>query len=84
MFEDDTFIRVRELQRIDIKPDEVLVVQLGIDGMNDEQIRQYCHDVAVALKTELPEAKMIITTVSKQNPIEFITVKQSEIDEPAS
>lgn len=75
IFQDDEFIRVRDIQRIKVDPDELLIVKLGVEGMNQEQIEQYVHDVALTLRDNLPGLKMMITTVTNQNPFDLFAIK---------
>ncbi len=75
IFQDDEFIRVRDLQRIDIKPGEMLVARLGVEGMKKDQIEQYVNNIAVHLKNNLPGIKIMITTVTSQNPFDLYAIK---------
>ena len=75
VFENDEFIRIRELQRIDIQPDELLVAKLGVEGMTMDQIHEYCNSVGENLRKSLPTTKIMITTVTKQNPFDLFAIR---------
>ena len=81
VFQDDEFIRVRELQRIDIKPDELLVAKLGVEGMNMEQIHEYCAAVGRTLRENLPTTKIMITTVTNQNPFNLYSIRIADVEQ---
>jgi hypothetical protein len=81
IFKGDEFIRVRDLQKINVEQDELLVAKLGVEGMNQEQIEQYVKHVAQTLRDNLPGMKIMITTVSAQNPFDLFAVKAAELVE---
>ena len=81
VFQDDEFIRVRELQRISVEPDELLVAKLGVEGMTMEQIHEYCASVGRTLRENLPTTKIMITTVTKQNPFDLYSIRIADVEE---
>ena len=80
VFQDDEFIRVRELQKIDVKPDELLVAKLGVEGMSMEQIHEYADAVGKSLRENLPTTKIMITTVTKDNPFDVFSIRVADVD----
>lgn len=79
VFDPEDRAKIREVEKITIGEGECLVVKLGVDGMVDHQIQDYCNQVAVSLNELLPGAKIMLTTVTHENPIDFLVVSEENI-----
>jgi hypothetical protein len=77
----DQTIDVRELRKISLKPDEVLLIKLGVEGMNKGQIEAYCSNVGSVFRENLPKTRMIVTTVTFDRPLDVEVVLDGEVED---
>jgi len=78
---EDRYIKVRDIQKISLTPDEVLLIKVGIDGMKQEDVNATLSMIARTFRENLPHTKMIITTVTTERPFDVYGINQAFVIE---
>jgi len=78
---EDQYVKVRDLQRISLDKDDVLLIKVGIDGMKQEDVDKVVRNIAHVFRENLPSTKMIVTTVSAERPFDVYAINKAFIIE---